>query len=167
VWSRVRFQWPRMSWRFVGLRYLLLIAGTALTAWGAAVNRFFEAGVRIQTDRCHHGVETGPYATVRQPGYFAACLLFTGIALWEREPRRWVTSRLWRCRASSRRFTATHGSSAFARDATSLRARTAAPRPAPSLHRRWRSRSPARVRMDVPLRTPRAASPRCLREPLA
>jgi protein-S-isoprenylcysteine O-methyltransferase Ste14 len=76
-----RFQWSRMSWWFVGLGYLLLTTGTVITAWAQAVNRFFEPGVRIQTERGHHVVETGPYAIVRHPGYFGACLLFTGIAL--------------------------------------------------------------------------------------
>jgi protein-S-isoprenylcysteine O-methyltransferase Ste14 len=76
-----RFQWSRMSWWFVGLGYLLLITGTAITAWAQAVNRFFEPGVRIQTERGHHVVHTGPYAIVRHPGYFAACLLFAGVAL--------------------------------------------------------------------------------------
>jgi protein-S-isoprenylcysteine O-methyltransferase Ste14 len=76
-----RFQWSRMSWWFVGLGYFLLITGTAITAWAQAVNRFFEPGVRIQTERGHHVVDTGPYAIIRHPGYFAACLLFPGIAL--------------------------------------------------------------------------------------
>jgi protein-S-isoprenylcysteine O-methyltransferase Ste14 len=76
-----RFHWSRMSWWFVGFGYLLLITGTAITAWAQAVNRFFEPGVRIQTERGHHVVDTGPYRIVRHPGYFAACLLFAGIAL--------------------------------------------------------------------------------------
>jgi protein-S-isoprenylcysteine O-methyltransferase Ste14 len=76
-----RFQWSRMSWWFVGLGYVLLITGTAITAWAQAMNRFFEPGVRIQTERGHHVVETGPYAIIRHPGYFAAVLLFAGIAL--------------------------------------------------------------------------------------
>jgi protein-S-isoprenylcysteine O-methyltransferase Ste14 len=76
-----RFHWSRMSWWFVGLGYLLLITGTAITTWAQAVNRFFEPGVRIQTERGHHVVDTGPYAVIRHPGYFAACLLFPGIAL--------------------------------------------------------------------------------------
>jgi protein-S-isoprenylcysteine O-methyltransferase Ste14 len=76
-----RFQWSRMSWWFVGLGYLLLTTGTAITAWAQAVNRFFEPGVRIQTERGHQVVETGPYAIIRHPGYFGACLLFAGIAL--------------------------------------------------------------------------------------
>jgi protein-S-isoprenylcysteine O-methyltransferase Ste14 len=76
-----RFHWSRMSWWWVGLGYLLLITGTAITAWAQAVNRFFEPGVRIQTERGQHVVDTGPYAIIRHPGYFAACLLFPGIAL--------------------------------------------------------------------------------------
>jgi protein-S-isoprenylcysteine O-methyltransferase Ste14 len=76
-----RFHWSRMSWWFVGLGYLLLTTGTAITAWAQAVNRFFEPGVRIQTERGHHVVDSGPYAIIRHPGYFAACLLFAGIAL--------------------------------------------------------------------------------------
>ena len=76
-----RFHWSRMSWWFVGLGYLLLTTAVAITAWAQAVNRFFEPGVRIQTERGHHVVDTGPYAIIRHPGYFAACLLFPGIAL--------------------------------------------------------------------------------------
>ena len=33
------------------------------------VNPFFEKTVRIQTDRGHRVVDTGPYAYVRHPGY--------------------------------------------------------------------------------------------------
>jgi protein-S-isoprenylcysteine O-methyltransferase Ste14 len=76
-----RFHWSRMSWWFVGLGYFLLTIAMAITAWAQAVNRFFEPGVRIQTERGHHVVDTGPYAIIRHPGYFAACLLFPGIAL--------------------------------------------------------------------------------------
>jgi protein-S-isoprenylcysteine O-methyltransferase Ste14 len=76
-----RFHWSRMSWWFVGLGYFLLTIAIAITAWAQAVNRFFEPGVRIQTERGHHVVDTGPYAIIRHPGYFAACLLFPGIAL--------------------------------------------------------------------------------------
>jgi protein-S-isoprenylcysteine O-methyltransferase Ste14 len=55
--------------------------GMAITIWAQAVNRFFEPGVRIQTERGHHVVDTGPYAIIRHPGYFAACILFAGTAL--------------------------------------------------------------------------------------
>jgi protein-S-isoprenylcysteine O-methyltransferase Ste14 len=76
-----RFHWSRMSSWVIGLGYILLVAGMVLIAWAQTVNRFFEPGVRIQTERGHHVIDTGPYTTIRHPGYFAACLLFAGFAL--------------------------------------------------------------------------------------
>jgi protein-S-isoprenylcysteine O-methyltransferase Ste14 len=76
-----RFHWSSMSWSLVALGYVLLIAGWVLFAWAETVNPFFEPGVRIQTERGHHVIDTGPYAIVRHPGYFASFLLFTGFAL--------------------------------------------------------------------------------------
>ena len=66
----------------VGLRlgYVLLIAGLAGLTWAESVNKFFEPTVRIQTDRGHRVIDTGPYAIVRHPGYVAAFLFFTGHA---------------------------------------------------------------------------------------
>jgi protein-S-isoprenylcysteine O-methyltransferase Ste14 len=45
------------------------------------VNKFAEPGVRIQTERGHKVVDTGPYAIVRHPMYLSAVILFSGIAL--------------------------------------------------------------------------------------
>ncbi len=47
----------------------VIAAGYAFSAWALAVNRFFSAVVRIQTDRAHTVVTTGPYRFVRHPGY--------------------------------------------------------------------------------------------------
>jgi protein-S-isoprenylcysteine O-methyltransferase Ste14 len=46
-------------------------------------NRFFSAVVRIQRDRGHTVVDTGPYGVVRHPGYAAMILLvpMSGLAL--------------------------------------------------------------------------------------
>ena len=49
--------------------------------WAESANKFFEPTVRIQTDRGHTVIETGPYAIVRHPGYVAACLLCLGMPL--------------------------------------------------------------------------------------
>jgi protein-S-isoprenylcysteine O-methyltransferase Ste14 len=76
-----RFHWLPVPWWAVGAGYVLLLAGIGITAWAQAVNRFFEPGVRIQTERGHHVIDTGPYAVVRHPGYVAAGLIFAGIAL--------------------------------------------------------------------------------------
>jgi protein-S-isoprenylcysteine O-methyltransferase Ste14 len=76
-----RFGWSRLGWGGVAVGYALYAAGFVLTTWAEAVNRFFEAGVRIQTERGHHVIDTGPYAVVRHPGYAGAWLLFAGSAL--------------------------------------------------------------------------------------
>jgi protein-S-isoprenylcysteine O-methyltransferase Ste14 len=76
-----RFHWSRMAWSVVAFGYLLLLAGMMLVVWAQAVNRFFEPSVRIQTDRGHRVVDSGPYAIIRHPGYAAAFPLFAGMAL--------------------------------------------------------------------------------------
>jgi protein-S-isoprenylcysteine O-methyltransferase Ste14 len=63
------------------LGYALLLVGLAIVTWAEAVNKFFEPTVRIQTDRGHQVIDTGPYAIVRHPGYAGGSLLFLGIPL--------------------------------------------------------------------------------------
>ena len=70
-----RFKWSNLPWWAVGTGYALFAAGFVLMTWAQAVNRFFEPGVRIQTERGHHVVDTGPYAFVRHPRYVGAFLL--------------------------------------------------------------------------------------------
>ncbi len=76
-----RFHWSRAPWWVGVLGYALLLTGMAGLTWAESVNRFFEPTVRIQSERGHTVIDTGPYALVRHPGYVAACLLFVGIAL--------------------------------------------------------------------------------------
>ncbi len=76
-----RFHWaPAPPWAvFVG--YVLMLLGCLGSGWAQAVNRHFEPSVRIQTDRDHHVITTGPYAFVRHPGYVSGAILAIGIAL--------------------------------------------------------------------------------------
>lgn len=53
---------------------VVMLAGNALGSWALVVNRFFEGLVRIQRDRGHVVVSTGPYALVRHPGYAGSLL---------------------------------------------------------------------------------------------
>ena len=54
----------------------LMIAGFALMTWGMLVNRHFELTVRLQEERGHNVVTTGPYRFVRHPGYTGVILSF-------------------------------------------------------------------------------------------
>lgn len=78
----VRFDWqppfaPWLTW----LGVALFLLGAALGSWALVVNRFFSGVVRIQTDRGHHVVSTGPYAFVRHPGYLGALVSYLGTVL--------------------------------------------------------------------------------------
>lgn len=65
----VRYGWSDMNvwWWLVGLG--IFLPGTALFTWSMGVNPFFEKTVRIQSERNHHVIDTGPYQYVRHPGY--------------------------------------------------------------------------------------------------
>lgn len=65
----VRFEWSTMPTWLWPLGLVLFILGTALFTWAMGVNPFFEKTVRIQTERGHHVIDTGPYGLIRHPGY--------------------------------------------------------------------------------------------------
>jgi protein-S-isoprenylcysteine O-methyltransferase Ste14 len=76
-----RFGWSGLSWWACGVGYVLFLAGMGIVTWAEAVNKFFEVTVRIQTDRGHRVIDTGPYTVVRHPGYVAGVLFCLGSAL--------------------------------------------------------------------------------------
>ena len=53
-----------------------VVIGYAIGSWALMENRFFSGVVRIQTERGHHVVSSGPYAIVRHPGYAGAILTY-------------------------------------------------------------------------------------------
>jgi protein-S-isoprenylcysteine O-methyltransferase Ste14 len=59
------------------------ILGGALLVWAMHANAYFSAVVRIQKDRGHSVVSTGPYRWVRHPGYagMSAFMLATPLIL--------------------------------------------------------------------------------------
>jgi protein-S-isoprenylcysteine O-methyltransferase Ste14 len=57
------------------------ILGHSLFVWAMAVNAFFSQVVRIQTDRGHSVVQSGPYRFVRHPGYVGEILFDLGISV--------------------------------------------------------------------------------------
>jgi protein-S-isoprenylcysteine O-methyltransferase Ste14 len=48
---------------------ITFVFALGFTIWGMMVNRFFASTVRIQSERGHHVITTGPYRFVRHPGY--------------------------------------------------------------------------------------------------
>jgi protein-S-isoprenylcysteine O-methyltransferase Ste14 len=79
-----RYHWSDtipMAARIAGL--VGLAVALALVRWAQNVNRFFSTAVRIQSERGHHVITTGPYRFVRHPGYVAFILgtLSSGFAL--------------------------------------------------------------------------------------
>jgi protein-S-isoprenylcysteine O-methyltransferase Ste14 len=61
-----------------GAGLIALAAALAVVVWAMAVNRFFSPVIRIQTDRGHHLVTSGPYRYVRHPAYAAFPFLMVG-----------------------------------------------------------------------------------------
>jgi len=65
-----RYRWsPSIPIVVYALSYLAILAFTAFAIWAMLSNEFFSSLVRIQTDRGHTVVTSGPYRYVRHPGY--------------------------------------------------------------------------------------------------
>ncbi len=79
----VRYQWSTMPWWLWLAGLAVWLPGNALLSWAMGVNPFFEKTVRIQTERGHHVIDTGPYRFVRHPGYlgFSGWCLATPLLL--------------------------------------------------------------------------------------
>jgi protein-S-isoprenylcysteine O-methyltransferase Ste14 len=54
-------------------------AGGGLPLWAVAANPFFSGLVRIQRDRGHRVVDTGPYRFVRHPSYAGSIVYMIGV----------------------------------------------------------------------------------------
>ncbi|HEY3451284.1 MAG TPA: isoprenylcysteine carboxylmethyltransferase family protein [Myxococcales bacterium] len=76
-----RFGWavlpPWLAWTGVAL----MAAGDLLCLWAMRTNRFVETTVRIQEDRGHQVITTGPYHYVRHPMYAGFIPMTAGMAL--------------------------------------------------------------------------------------
>lgn len=59
----------------------VILAGYALSAYALIENRFFSGMVRIQKDRGHRVVSSGPYRWMRHPGYAGALWMYLATPL--------------------------------------------------------------------------------------
>jgi protein-S-isoprenylcysteine O-methyltransferase Ste14 len=77
-----RLGWsPDFSMPVKILALALILGGYALGSYALIENRFFSGVVRIQTERGHQVVSSGPYRWIRHPGYAGALLTYAGTPL--------------------------------------------------------------------------------------
>jgi protein-S-isoprenylcysteine O-methyltransferase Ste14 len=76
-----RVQSSDMPLPLQALGLALLLVSTCFVMWVMHENSFAAAAVRLQTERSHRVVDSGPYALVRHPMYSGAIVFFVGAAL--------------------------------------------------------------------------------------
>lgn len=65
-----RYHWstpPPATLRAIGL--VVYAFALCFLIWAMVTNRFFSSVVRLQSDRGHYVIDTGPYRFIRHPGY--------------------------------------------------------------------------------------------------
>jgi protein-S-isoprenylcysteine O-methyltransferase Ste14 len=77
----VRFRWSSMPVYFAYVGAPLFVLAVAVIAWSMAINPFAEVTVRIQTDRGHRVITSGPYRLVRHPLYVGTILMYVATPL--------------------------------------------------------------------------------------
>lgn len=74
----VRFGWSAVPAVLQAMGIVSVVGGFALVAWTLLTNPFASSAVRIQTEREHKVISTGPYALVRHPMYLAVLFVCSG-----------------------------------------------------------------------------------------
>ena len=72
---------PPLSLPLRVLSLAVILIGYALGSYALIENRFFSGMVRIQSDRGHRVVSSGPYSWIRHPGYLGGLLTYLGTPL--------------------------------------------------------------------------------------
>ena len=90
-----RFRWAPVSLVMEIIGWLGFCLAGSLIWWTASVNTFLSRQVRIQEERGHHAVTTGPYHYVRHPMYDGVILFIICIPLilgsaWALLPAGWI-----------------------------------------------------------------------------
>lgn len=76
-----RYRWSSLGVYYALLGLVLMVASSILINWAMIENPHFEPTVRIQEDRGHRVVSSGPYGFVRHPGYLSGILWMSAIPL--------------------------------------------------------------------------------------
>jgi protein-S-isoprenylcysteine O-methyltransferase Ste14 len=73
-----RYRWSQLGLTSMLFGIALYLAFFALFYWAMLINEHFETSSRIQNDRTHRVIKSGPYGLVRHPGYVA--MIFASLA---------------------------------------------------------------------------------------
>jgi protein-S-isoprenylcysteine O-methyltransferase Ste14 len=76
-----RYRWSSLGVYYALLGLVLMAASSILLNWAMIENPHFEPTVRIQEDRGHRVVSSGPYGFVRHPGYLSGILWMSAVPL--------------------------------------------------------------------------------------
>jgi len=76
-----RYHWSSLGTLSLVIGAILCTAGALILFWAMFENTHFETTVRIQSDREHKVISTGPYRYVRHPGYVGTILWGISIPL--------------------------------------------------------------------------------------
>lgn len=76
-----RFEWSLLNPWFILPGMILYTGSFILVYWAMAENTHFETTVRIQHERNHRVIATGPYRIVRHPGYAGLIIANFGSAM--------------------------------------------------------------------------------------
>lgn len=74
---------PALPWPVEVAALILILMGYLFSTWAMLENQFFSAVVRVQSDRGHKVIDSGPYTIVRHPGYAGSVMasIFIPLAL--------------------------------------------------------------------------------------
>jgi len=76
-----RYRWSQVPVWGEMAGFAMMVGYLALNLWVMVHNAYLSAVVRIQDERGHTVVTTGPYRVIRHPMYTAICLMGVGIPL--------------------------------------------------------------------------------------
>jgi protein-S-isoprenylcysteine O-methyltransferase Ste14 len=76
-----RYNWSNLGLPYVILGVVSIVFSSVLINWAMIENPYFETTVRIQDDRDHYVISTGPYAIVCHPGYLSGILWMASVPL--------------------------------------------------------------------------------------